>query len=170
MHTYTEIMGQGGIDRIIQRHTRRGRRRVMPDQPDYLAAKAEEGQPRIKVAEYVAPKPKPIPVIKDKVKEYLRAYDATVSLGEEDLIDLLIAKGVIQFADLADKRKEKIQHKRNIRKLIRGIFRTTEDNKYHLPECTHATEPGEDNTAQELAEAGAWACHVCKAPDWREVL
>jgi len=99
-HTYTEIMGQGGIDRIIQKHTRRGRRRVMPDQPDYLAAKAEEGQPRIKVSAYVPKPPRPEETALQRAVRKLKEADLKLPRGTEDLFEALADKGVLVNADV----------------------------------------------------------------------
>jgi len=119
MHTYREIMGPSGISRIEQIHAVVGRRRVMPTQPDYLIAKAEYGQPRIKVVAYTPPKPKPEPTAKALAERKLKETDSKIPRPLEDLYDLLIAKGVLVPEDLpgavADLRAE--------RKAARDILR-----------------------------------------------
>jgi hypothetical protein len=121
MHTYREIMGPSGIDRIVQRHDKIGKRRVMPSQPDYLVAKAEYGQPRITQVPYVPPKPKPDPAPKELAERKLRETDSKVPRPLEDLYDILMTKGIITVEDIPVQVSEVIASRKAARMTLRQL-------------------------------------------------
>jgi hypothetical protein len=140
MHTYTEIMGQGGIDRIVQKHCRKGRRKVMPNQPDYLTAKAEYNTPRIKVAEYVAPKPKREPTEEEVAEKELNDSDKVMPRYVEDLYDTLVTAQVLTIAQLPAIASERLAKKKSWRRKLR-VLRAAKEAVVALPEPT--VEPTE---------------------------
>jgi len=67
MHAYTEIMGpDSSVAEVRQFHEKLNRtRKVAADNPDYLEAKAENGQPRITQVAYVAPEAPTLDAVKE---------------------------------------------------------------------------------------------------------
>lgn len=69
----------------------------------------------------------------DKKEKSLQASDAELARVLEDIIELLIAKGVIQFTELPQAAQEKLLARRDLRQRIRKLDLIGDDEENMLP-------------------------------------
>ncbi|MDB4786311.1 hypothetical protein OAG36_01105 [bacterium] len=106
MHTYKEYEKEDATLKVIQHHATGRVRRVDENHPDYLAALAEQGKPRITRIAYVAPTP---PTDAEIAAQNLRQFSIRQAALIVEVFKQLAQNGALTPANLSDESKETFQ-------------------------------------------------------------
>ena len=116
MHIYKEIEQADGSVKVREFRDDGRRRWVDPDYAPYVAAKAK-GE-NVEFAKYFAPEPQPAPTEAEIALTALQRTDQNMSRITEDLVDVLVAKGIIALADLPESARGKLENRKELRSKI----------------------------------------------------